>query len=402
MKKILFVINTLGCGGAETALLSLLRVLDRPDCELHLLVLLGQGELAERLPDHVRLRNPRYSQASVLDGPGRRQLAKTVLRAVWAGGPVRQGAGILRNLLPMARRGEMALDKLLWRTISDGAPRFDEEFDLAAAWIEGGSAYYVADHVRAKRKIALVHIDYESAGYTRRMDQDCWQAFHRILAVSPETRAHFLAVYPEYAGKTEVLPNLIDQEGIRAKAREPGGFEDGFTGARLLTVGRLTRQKAIEVAIDALRLLKDAGCPARWYVLGEGDQRKALEKKIRALGLEEDFLLPGVVSNPYPYYAQADVYVHATRFEGRSIALQEAMTLGCPVVASDCGGNRSQITPGEDGLLCPLDPRALAETIARLLADRPLRERLGRSSAQKQAAGAGEVAAMFWAFAAGE
>ncbi len=71
----------------------------------------------------------------------------------------------------MQKRGKLQTDKLLWRIVSDGAQRFDETFDLAVAWLEGGAAYYVAEHVKAARKAAFIHIDYESAGYTKEMDQ---------------------------------------------------------------------------------------------------------------------------------------------------------------------------------------------------------------------------------------
>lgn len=394
MKKILFVVNTLGCGGAENALLALLKAL-QSQYRLDLFVLLGQGELVKRLPKPVRLLNGDYLPCSVLDGEGRKALAKKAAGAVLRGGPVRQTGYILRNLPPMLSGGRVQWDKLLWRAMSDGAQRFEEEYDLAVAWLEGGSAYYVAEHVRARRKIGLIHIDYQSAGYTRALDRGCWQAFFRIFAVSPETREHFLAVYPEYEEKTGVLPNLVDQEGIRARAQEPGGFSDDFQGSRLLTVGRLTQQKAIDLVVDAMRLLKAAGYQARWYVLGEGDQRPALEKKIAALNLSEDFVLLGTTENPYPYYAQADLYVHATRFEGRSIAIQEAQTLGCPVVASDCPGNRIQIRDGEDGVLCPLEPKAIAQAIAGLLENRPLRERLGNAARQKATAQTGQALEIF-------
>ena len=91
------------------------------------------------------------------------------------------------------------------------------------------------------------------------------------------------------------------------------------------------------------------------------------------------------MENPYPYFVQADIYVHATRFEGRSIALQEAQTLGCPVVASDCGGNREQVEDGTDGLLCPLTPQAVAERVAELLRDPERRAALGAAAAAKAA-----------------
>lgn len=132
-----------------------------------------------------------------------------------------------------------------------------------------------------------------------------------------------------------------------------------------------------------MKLLKEAGYPVRWYVLGEGDQRKKLEKQIGALGLSEDFVLLGAVKNPFPYYTQADLYIHATRFEGKSIAIQEAQTLGCPVIASDCNGNREQIVDGQDGILCELTPEAIAASVVRLLNNEEERKRLGRTAAEK-------------------
>lgn len=156
-----------------------------------------------------------------------------------------------------------------------------------------------------------------------------------------------------------VFHNIINQDAIIHNAKEPGGFDDNFSGTRILTVGRLTYQKAYEIAIDAMKLLKDKGRNVRWYVLGEGNLRQSLQKQIEGLGLCGDFVLYGAVNNPYPYYAQADIYVHATRFEGKSIAIQEAQTLGLPIVASDCNGNKEQIINGVDGLLCELTPEAV-------------------------------------------
>lgn len=386
-KKILFVINTMGRAGAETAMLELLKHLDSPDYDISLYVIMGQGEMIGRLPPYVRLRNPKFDAHSVLSREGKRGMARTVWDAFRRnGGQIKKICHIVKTLTAMVRKGKLQTDKLLWRMLSDGALRFDEDFDLAVAWLEGASAYYVADYVRAARKCAFVHIDYESAGYTREMDRGCWDSFDRIFMVSDEVRQHFLAVYPEHAAKADIFHNMVDQEGIRRLAAQGSGFSDGYEGARLLTVGRLTYQKAYDIAIEAMKRLKEKGVRARWYVLGEGDQRKALEKKIAALGLQEDFLLPGAVENPYPYYAQADLYVHATRFEGKSIAIQEAQTLGCAVVASDCNGNREQIEEGVDGLLCPLTPEAIADSVASLLADGERRRALGQAAGRKSLA----------------
>ena len=109
-------------------------------------------------------------------------------------------------------------------------------------------------------------------------------------------------------------------------------------------------------------------------MLGEGDEHEMLEREIIQHGLQEDFILLGAMENPYPYYVQADIYVHATRFEGKSIAIQEAQILGCPVIASDCNGNREQVENGIDGILCSLTPEAIAESIKELIADQKKRE----------------------------
>ena len=383
-KKILFVINTMGRAGAETAMLELLKALDSPEYDISLYVIMGQGEMIGKLPPYVRLRNLRFNAHSVLSRQGKRGMMATVCRAFFRnGGQIKKIRGIAGNLASMGRQGKFQADKLLWRMLSDGSLRLEEQFDLAVAWLEGASAYYVAEHVKAARKCAFIHIDYESAGYTREMDRNCWDSFEKIFMVSQEVKEHFLAVYPEYADKAEIFHNLVDQEGIRRRSREAGGFSDGYEGKRLLTVGRLTWQKAYDIAIDAMKLLKDKGCNVRWYILGEGDQRRTLEKKIAALQLKEDFVLLGAVENPYPYYAQADLYIHATRFEGKSIAIQEAQTLGRAVVASDCNGNREQIEDGADGLLCALTPEAVADSIASLLEDEEKRIALGQAAGRR-------------------
>lgn len=392
MKKVLFVINTLGCAGAETALIELLKSLDEKEYELSLYVLMGQGEMIDKIPENVKLLNDHYCKDSVLSKQGKQAMMKTVWRSFWENGNVfGKFAYIVRTFSAMRRTGKFQPDKILWRVISDGSPRFEETYDLAVAYLEGGSTYYVADHVKAKKKAAFIHIDYENSGYTRGMDRNCFDKMDRIFTVSDEVKKHFLNVYPKYQDKVKVFHNIINQDEIRRKAEEETGFEDHFDGVRLLTVGRLTYQKAYDIAIDAMKLIKDRGYKVRWYILGEGSERPALEKKVKELGLEKEFLMPGAVSNPFPYYKQADIYVHATRFEGKSIAIQEAQTLGCAIIASDCNGNREQIVQEKDGLLCQLNPESIAEAVISLVEDRDKRIRLGNAAKEKDIVHKGEI-----------
>lgn len=394
--RILFVINTLGQAGAETALLSLLQTLAREKgearYEISLYVLTGQGEMASRLPADVRLLNKKYREESVLTAKGRKYLKKTVLKAMFTRGTVvKLFPYLAKNTCAMLGKKRLLPDKLLWRVLSDGGMVLPEEYDLAVSYLEGGAAYFVADHVKAAKKAAFIHVDYEKAGYTRALDKDCYLAFDKIFTVSDEVREAFLKAYPELPDKTEVFHNILNKEEIVRRAEEGEGFTDGFTGMRLLSVGRLTAQKAFEVSVDAMKRLKDAGKNVRWYVLGEGDQRKKLQEQIDALGLTQDFILYGAVNNPYPFMKQADIYVHASRFEGKSIAIQEAQILGKPMVVSDCSGNREQVCHGKDGLMCGLTPDSLAENIMLLLEDEALRGKSGAAAAKKNADAAEEI-----------
>ena len=365
MKNLLFVINTLGYGGAERAMLDLLDVLEPEKYEISLFVLTGQGELSHALPEYVHLLNQNYKDVSVLTKEGRKRLMRSVLKAgIGKGLFLRRFSYLLKNIRNMCKKGKILPDKLCWRLLADGAPVINKEYDLAVAYLEGGATYYVAEHVKAKKKAAFVHIDYGKAGYTRELDLDCYSKFDHIFTVSDEVKEHFLEVYPEYEKNVTVFHNLVNQERIRRMADQGKGFEDDFQGYRILTIGRLTRQKRFDIAIQAMLLLKEkCSTPVRWYVLGEGDLRNRLEQQIQEAGLENDFILLGVKENPFPYYKNCDFYVHATGYEGKSIAIQEAQTLGKPILATDCSGNREQINNGVDGCLCQLTPEAVSEQL---------------------------------------
>ena len=370
MKKVLFVINTLGCAGAEKAMLELLKRFSPEEYEVSLYVLLGQGEVIRQVPEYVKILNQEYSDTSVLSKEGKKELNRRVLKRLLQRASIfRNLPYVVSNLLVMLKNGKVYPDKLLWRVMADSAEESKEHYDLAIAYLEGGSTYYVHDHVNADKKMTFLHVDYNQAGYTRKLDKACYLDFDKVFTVSDEVRTSFEQVYPECKEKTSVFYNLIDQNTIREKATWAGGFTDEYEGKRILTVGRLTSQKAYEVAIDAMKILKDKGVKARWYVLGEGELRDKLQKQIERLGLSKDFILEGAVENPYPYYAQCDLYVHATRFEGKSIAIQEAQTLGCAILVSDCSGNREQVDAGIDGQMCSLTAEGISDQIEKMLQD---------------------------------
>lgn len=155
---------------------------------------------------------------SVLCAQGKRNMMKTVLKSCLRRATIiRRFPYIIKNLFKMIKNKQILTEKLLWRIVADGADRFSEEYDLAVAYLEGGSAYYTADYVKAKKKAAFVHVDYIKAGYSRSLDLKSYMFYDRIFAVSDEVKQSFLKVYPEFFSKTKIFHNLIDIEKIKKK-----------------------------------------------------------------------------------------------------------------------------------------------------------------------------------------
>lgn len=385
-KKILFVINTLGRAGAETAMLALINKLNPQEYDISLYVMLNQGELVHELPSYVRLLNKNFCDVSVLSKEGKRKLYRCIFKKLFSHGSVfKNFFYMLSNAVSIIKNGgRLMADKLLWRAVSDGSERFKTEYDAAVAYIEGASAYYVHDHVKAAKKCGFIHIDYGQAGYTRALDKDCYLDFDRIFAVSDEVRHSFLSVYKNLGEKTKVFHNIVDEEKILKKAEESISEMKADGAAKLLTVGRLTYQKGFDVAVKALKILIGRGYEVHWYVVGDGPEYDALIAQAEREKVSEYFHLLGAKNNPYPYYRKADIYVHATRFEGKSIALTEAQILGCAIVASDCSGNREQIDSGENGILCEFSPEDIADAVENLILNPKLAEKFAQAAAKRK------------------
>ena len=384
-KKILFVINTLGRAGAETALIALLHNMDTSKYDIYLYVMLNQGEMVDELPPSVKLLNKHYCKESVLSSKGKKLLVKRIVKKMFSHGAIFKNIlYIISNAMDMLKRGQGLLpDKLLWKVISDGSERFNEQFDLAVAYLEGSAAYYVKDYVYASVKAGFIHIDYELAGYTKKLDRNCYKEFTKVFTVSDEVKEHFLHVYPECKDKTSVFHNMLNVKSIIEKSKqkiEDKTFTERDGRILLLTVGRLTRQKGFDIAIKALKILADKGHNVYWVILGDGPEKNALNNLAAKEGVSKRFILAGAKENPYPYYLAADIYVHATRFEGKSIAIQEAQILGCPIIASDCSGNREQIKSGENGLLCNFNPKDIANAIESLIKEPTRAKIFGRNA----------------------
>src|SRR5215211_6357455 len=166
-----------------------------------------------------------------------------------------------------------------------------------------------------------------------------------------------------------------------------GPFEDPFLGVgkpRVLFVGRLASQKGVGTLVSAAALLKDRS--ARVLLVGDGPERKALERRARRIGVGDRLRFEGFVAQERlpAVLAHADLLVLPSLYEELGTVLLEAMQAGLPIVASRTGGIPDVIEDGVNGMLVPPgDPEALARAIDRLLADRDLARRLSEEAQQR-------------------
>lgn len=145
----------------------------------------------------------------------------------------------------------------------------------------------------------------------------------------------------------------------------------------IMGMGRLTPAKDFTTLIESFDTLLNF-TDARLIILGDGEKRPELESLVKTKGLESKVLLPGFVTNPFPYLREADVFVLSSTWEGFANVIPEALACGTPVVSTDCeSGPREILRDGEFGELVDVgDAGTMAEAILRALENPPNPERL--------------------------
>lgn len=162
------------------------------------------------------------------------------------------------------------------------------------------------------------------------------------VVVSPAQRIidEFRDVLRMRTGNHQLLYNPVDMGRIRSS--EGKKFTSPKDSLQLVAAGRLHPQKGFDRLIT---MLAEADLPHIWAltIYGEGNQRDQLEELINKYGLESNIHLPGHVSSPWVFYAQADCFLLPSRFEGLPNVVLEALACGTPVIATKDSGGISEI-----------------------------------------------------------
>ena len=377
-RRILFHINDFGKGGTETSLLAWLKTLDRQLFAPSVSVTYPTDELlfwrAHSIPDDV----PVHVLA-----PSKWMNA---LHATRRRGKLGVHLKLLHKVLTYSLIRPLAA--LRFRQIArDQDIVCDFDFSLRhlagtcnVPWI-GVSHFSLAARLGEK-----------SARYlARRVKQ--YSRYAAIAVLTPDMLREGQSLFPPDRVNLVELPNVIDVESLRQKAR---AAIERPAETFIVSVARLDEgQKDHKTLLRAFAQVRAQRLSTADLVLiGEGPDQAALEQLAVELGIRQSVHFLGFCSNPFPFIRQAEMLVLSSRYEGFGMVLGEAMALGTPVISTDCPtGPRDLLEGGKAGLLVPIgEVDEMARAIERLHTDTLLRRSVVQNALRKVATFAPESA----------
>ena len=373
-KRILFINYSLHSGGIEKSLVTILSLFDYEKYDVDLQLFANEGLFLDRVPREVHLLEPLFPAEYRLN------IRKAFPALLKAGHP---GLAFCRLLVTLAGlRGTMGerLGKM-WSVERRFARPARGEYDAAIAFMEGQPIYYCVTKVKSRVKIGFIHGDYEAMGLNRSFDENYVRQLDALCTVSESCLAALRRVFSQDAGKCHVIYNIISARFLQNLAEQGEGFTDGYQGIRILSIARLSHQKGLDIALPAVARLKQEGVAFRWYIIGVGPEEEKLKEMARELGLDGIVFFLGERGNPYPYLKQCDIYLQPSRFEGKSIAVDEAMALCRPILLTDFSTAADQIKSGVNGLIVPMTPEGVEHGLEELISGEELRRAFSKALA---------------------
>lgn len=307
-KKILFLIPTLGGGGAERVLVNLVNGMDKSKYDITVQTLFKAGINASYLNSDIHLIE----------------------------GKLKQFSG---NILLM----KLFSPSTLFKYFIKG------KYDVLISYLEGACARILSgcsdDHIKKLSWIHVVHKNDADTYYSFRSKKEailCYESFDRMIYVSQDVMSDFMSYYPTLK-RNQVVYNTNDDDKIRKMAAEPLGNITLSDDINIVSVGRLIPMKGFDRLIDAHHRLKQDGIKNHVYILGTGELKEELEKRIIRNGDMDTVHLLGFCKNPYKIVSRCDVFACSSHREGFSTAVTEALILGVPVVTTCVSGAYEQM-----------------------------------------------------------
>lgn len=368
-KKVLFIIGTLQSGGVSKSMVSLLNVWDRDKYETSLLLCCKEGDVFSKyFPEKI----------NVIYNPIIEHVMGGFSSAKWLflHGHILLSIGVLFRLF-LSRVSKSLSGELIAKMMPIVS---NEHYDLIVDYGGQQLLYYMVNKLRATRKITFFHNDYSKWPYYYKADKKYYPKVDNIFSISKTCTDALKKYFPDCADKVSIMENISSPNVIHSQAKDftnelsellQGYKDEGNT--ILCTVAHFCRRKGGDFTIESAEMLKKQHIKFKWLFVG-----KVLEEDlcylIKEKGLEENMIFVGVQSNPYPYMYLSDIYVQPSRYEGKSISLDEAKILCKPIVVTNFSTVGDQFVNGKNATICEMNGEAVANAIVELMNDSSLRE----------------------------
>lgn len=212
-----------------------------------------------------------------------------------------------------------------------------------------------------------------------------------FIAVSPGIKDELIQDIGCPEERVSFIPNGISLEDldqvsrgveVREKTRSTWGWPQHTDVFVVGTACRLTREKGIDILLQAAFQAVQVEPSLRFVIIGDGPLAEGFKEDARARGLCDYLHFLGFCDNAWNLFPAFDAFVLASRTEGWPLSIMEAMALGLPVIATTVGGIPEMVDSGKTGILVePEDVNELSKALVRLATDRPLADKLGEAAA---------------------
>lgn len=375
-KRILFVIDSLICAGAEKSLITLLSLIDYSRYDVDLQLFKYGGEFEKYLNKNVNLLPP-FQYTTFIE----KSLSKQLFSLIHIKNIKMFLMRILYSTLLRVNHqlNNAMIARIYWQTIGNCIEKSPILYDYAIAYAQGVPTFYVIDKVHAKKKLGWVNAIYKLNGKEKEFQLNYYYKLYKIITVSDSVLNVFSEVFPTLKKNMTTIWDITDYNFILYMSQEGISYTDNYIGKRILTVGRLNKyHKGYDIALKVCKILKEKGLDFRWYAIGKGLYREEMERYIKDNGLEKHFILLGTTPNPYPFFKDAYLYVQTSRHEGFGLTIAEARLLNIPVVTTEFDAVYNQMIQGKNGIVTKQDPQMVAEAIEKLLTDSNLYQSIKR------------------------
>lgn len=362
-KKILFVYPYMMLGGSTTSLLSILNSIDYREYDVDIMFYAKKGDLYGLLPKEVQ------ALPLACRYPDKRQM---YMRKIFS----------IKSLINIAK-GRYYGKKIHSDWVRHQFGSYDNvrycrkpeiEYDIAISFLEYWPLYYVADSVKAKKKIAWIHTDLSTMNLYEEQENKSFSKIDKIVLISEECKSRFLQCFPKWEKKAIVVENFLSKKYIRESAEEKVEFTVENGKINFITVCRIAfESKGLDRALNVIEQLKKDGYSEKfhWYIVGAGEDEKKLLELISEKNLSDCVTHLGAKNNPFPYEKKCDIFFLPSIFEGKPIAVTEAQILGLVPLVTDYSSAREQVKSGQNGFVMENSERGIYEGIRKVL-DNPV------------------------------